>query len=60
MNLLRLVFKLDPKSAKKIMQKIDYDDKRISNYYQILENKKLKLKKKFKKFLITKKLIILF
>tara|TARA_A100001015_G_C14988371_1_gene712615 strand:+ start:114 stop:296 length:183 start_codon:yes stop_codon:yes gene_type:complete len=60
MNLLRLVFKLDPKSAKKIMQKINYDDKRISNYYQILENKKLKLKKKFKKFLITKKLIILF
>ena len=60
MNLLRLVFKLDPKSAKKIMQKINYDDKRISNYYQILENKKLKLKNKFKKFLITKKIIILF
>lgn len=30
MNILRLAFKLDPKSAKKIMQKINYDDKRIS------------------------------
>jgi len=30
MNILRLAFKLDPKSAKKIMQKINYDDKKIS------------------------------
>tara|TARA_A100001011_G_C14305235_1_gene842767 strand:+ start:1073 stop:1264 length:192 start_codon:yes stop_codon:yes gene_type:complete len=31
MNLLRLAFKLDPKSASKIMSKINYDDKKISN-----------------------------
>ena len=31
MNILRLAFKLDPKSAKKIMKKINYDDKKISN-----------------------------
>jgi hypothetical protein len=31
MNILRLAFKLDPKSATKIMKKINYDDKRISN-----------------------------
>jgi len=31
MDLLRLAFKLDPKSAKKIMKKINYDDKKISN-----------------------------
>jgi hypothetical protein len=31
MNILRLAFKLDPVSAKKIMKKINYDDKRISN-----------------------------
>ena len=31
MNILRLVFKLDPVSAKKIMKKINYDDKKISN-----------------------------
>ena len=30
MNILRLAFKLDPKSATKIMKKINYDDKRIS------------------------------
>ncbi len=30
MNILRLAFKLDPKSAKKIMKKINYDDKKIS------------------------------
>ena len=30
MDLLRLAFKLDPKSSKKIMQKINYDDKKIS------------------------------
>ena len=30
MNILRLAFKLDPQSAKKIMKKINYDDKQIS------------------------------
>jgi hypothetical protein len=30
MNLLRLAFKLDPKSASNIMKKINYDDKKIS------------------------------
>ena len=30
MNILRLAFKLDPNSAKKIMKKINYDDKKIS------------------------------
>ena len=31
MNILRLAFRLDSKSANKIMKKINYDDKRISN-----------------------------
>ena len=31
MNILRLAFKLDPKEAAKIMKKINYDDKKISN-----------------------------
>ena len=31
MNILRLAFKLDANSAKKIMKKINYDDKKISN-----------------------------
>ena len=30
MNILKLAFKLDPKSASKIMKKINYDDKKIS------------------------------
>ena len=30
MNILRLAFKLDPESAKKIMKKINYDDKKIA------------------------------
>ena len=30
-NILRLAFKLDPNSAKKIMKKINYDDKKISD-----------------------------
>jgi hypothetical protein len=30
MNILRLAFNLDPNSAKKIMKKINYDDKKIS------------------------------
>lgn len=31
MNLLRLAFKLDPKSASKIMKEINYNDKEISS-----------------------------
>ena len=31
MNILRLAFKLDPKNAAKIMKKINYDDKKISD-----------------------------
>ena len=31
MNILRLAIKLDPVSASKIMKKINYDDKKISN-----------------------------
>ena len=31
MDVLRLAFKLDPKNASKIMKKINYDDKKISN-----------------------------
>lgn len=31
MDLLKLAFKLDPKNASKIMKKINYDDKKISN-----------------------------
>ena len=31
MNIPRLAFKLDPKSASKIMAKINFDDKKISN-----------------------------
>ena len=31
MDILRLAFKLDPNEAKKIMKKINYDDKKISN-----------------------------
>ena len=31
MDILRLAFKLDPKKASKIMKKINYDDKKISN-----------------------------
>jgi len=30
MNILRLAFKLDPKEAKKIMKKINYENKKIS------------------------------
>ena len=29
MNILRLAFKLDPVASKKIMKKINYDDKKI-------------------------------
>ena len=31
MNILTLAFKLDPKSASKIMKKRNYDDKKISD-----------------------------
>ena len=31
MNILKLAFKLDPHHASKIMKKINYDDKKISN-----------------------------
>ena len=31
MNLLRLSFKLDPKNSIKILKKINYDDKKISD-----------------------------
>lgn len=30
MNILKLAFKLDPKNSVKIMKKINYDDKKIS------------------------------
>ena len=30
MNILKLAFRLDPAAAKKIMKKINYDDKKIS------------------------------
>ena len=30
MDLLKLAFKIDPKNASKIMKKINYDDKKIS------------------------------
>ena len=39
MNILRLAFRLDPKSSVKIMKKINYDDKKISS----LLNKHTKL-----------------
>ncbi len=31
MNVLKLAFRLDPLNASKIMKKINYDDKKISN-----------------------------
>tara|TARA_Y200000002_G_C22629105_1_gene641636 strand:- start:172 stop:372 length:201 start_codon:yes stop_codon:yes gene_type:complete len=40
MNILRLAFKLDPDGASKIMKKINYDDKKISQ----LLNKLTKIK----------------
>ena len=38
MNILRLAFKLDPKSAAKIMRKINYDDKKISSLLNKLDH----------------------
>ena len=37
MDILRLAFKLDPKKASKIMKKINYDDKKISNLLNKLQ-----------------------
>ncbi len=39
MNILKLAFKLDPQSAAKIMKKINYDDKKISNLLNKLSKK---------------------
>ena len=41
MNILRLAFKLDPKNAAKIMKKINYDDKKISNLLNKLSDQDL-------------------
>ena len=38
MNILRLAFKVDPINASKIMKKINYDDKRISDLLNKLSN----------------------
>ena len=38
MNILRLAFELNPQKAKKIMKKINFDDKRISNLLKKLTN----------------------
>ena len=40
MNILRLAFKLDPKNAAKIMKKINYDDKKISDLLNKLSSQK--------------------
>ena len=39
MNILRLAFKLDSNSAAKVMKKINYDDKKISNLLNKLSEK---------------------
>ena len=39
MNILKLAFKLDPKNASRIMKKINYDDKKISNLLNQLSHK---------------------
>ena len=38
MNILNLAFELDPKNASKIMKKINYDDKKISQLLSKLSN----------------------
>ena len=38
MNILKLAFKLDPKNSAKIMKKINYDDKKISNLLKKLSD----------------------
>ena len=40
MDILRLAFKLDPKNAAKIMKKINYDDKKISDLLSKLSSQK--------------------
>lgn len=40
MNILRLAFKLDPENTVKLMTKINYDDKKISNLFKQLTKKK--------------------
>ena len=37
MNILKLAFDLDPKKASKIMKKINYDDKKISDLLKKLK-----------------------
>jgi len=39
MDILRLAFKLDPKSTSKIMKKINYDDKKITKLLNDLTKK---------------------
>ena len=39
MNILKLAFRLDPQNASKIMKKINYDDKKISNLLNQLSKK---------------------
>ena len=41
MNILRLAFKLDPENTLKLMTKINYDDKKISNLFKQLTKKKI-------------------
>jgi hypothetical protein len=43
MDILRLAFKLDPDGASKIMQKINYDDKKISLLLNQLASSKKKI-----------------
>lgn len=38
MDILRLAFKLDPKKASKIMKKINFDDKKISDLLKKLSS----------------------
>jgi hypothetical protein len=38
MNILRLAFELNPQKAKKIMKKINFDDKKISQLLNKLTN----------------------
>ena len=41
MNILKLAFKLDPKKSSKIMKKINYDDKKISDLLKKLSQQKI-------------------
>ena len=42
MNILKLAFKHDPRNASKIMKKINYDDKKISQLLKELRSTKNK------------------